>query len=84
VAVVGVAHRLDALMAARIAGAKRAVSVEVAERRIQLAKQAGADAVINPKVEDPFQRAKELTDGEASASCWSAWDSLRLLFWPGG
>jgi len=55
---------LMALMAARIAGAKRAVSVEVAERRIQLAKQAGADAVINPKVEDPFQRAKELTDGE--------------------
>jgi len=55
---------LMALMAARIAGAKRVVSLEIADRRIELAKQCGATAVINPSAEDPFQRAEELTAGE--------------------
>ena len=65
VAVVGAGPiGLMALMAARIAGAQRVVSVELAERRIALAKECGAAAVINPKTEDPFQRALELTGGE--------------------
>lgn len=55
---------LMALLAARIRGAKQIVSVEVAGRRIEVAKQCGATAIINPKTEDPLQRAKELTDGE--------------------
>ena len=54
---------LMATMAARIAGAKRIVSVELAERRIELARQCGADANINPKLEDPLARARELTYG---------------------
>jgi (R,R)-butanediol dehydrogenase/meso-butanediol dehydrogenase/diacetyl reductase len=52
------------LMAARILGAKRAVVLEVAERRIKTALECGATAVINPSVEDPHSRALELTDGD--------------------
>jgi len=65
VAVVGAGPiGLMALTAARIAGAKRVVSVELAERRIELAKKCGATAVINPAVEDPFKTAKAITDGD--------------------
>jgi (R,R)-butanediol dehydrogenase/meso-butanediol dehydrogenase/diacetyl reductase len=55
---------LMSLMAAVIRGAKRVVAVEMAARRIELAKQCGATAVINPKCEDPLQRARELTNGD--------------------
>lgn len=55
---------LMSLLAAVILGAKRVVAVEVAERRIEAARQCGATAVINPSLEDPFQRADEITDGE--------------------
>jgi len=54
---------LMALMAARIRGAGRVVAIEVAERRIDAAKQCGADAVINPLREDPEKRAREITGG---------------------
>ncbi len=54
---------LMALMAARIRGARRVVAIEVAERRIEAAKQCGADAVIDPTREDPEKRALEITDG---------------------
>lgn len=54
---------LMALMAARIRGAKRVVAIEVAERRIEAAKQCGADAVIDPTREDPEKRALEITEG---------------------
>jgi len=55
---------LMALQAAQILGAKRVVSVEVARRRIELAMKCGGTAVINPQVEDPLQRADEITGGE--------------------
>lgn len=55
---------LMALMAARIQGAKRVVAIEVAERRIEAARNCGADAVINPAREDAEKRARELTDGQ--------------------
>jgi len=65
VAVVGAGPiGLMALLAARIAGSELVVSLELAERRIQLARQCGATAVINPRDEDPLARAQELTDGE--------------------
>jgi (R,R)-butanediol dehydrogenase/meso-butanediol dehydrogenase/diacetyl reductase len=51
------------LLAARIRGAKRVIAVEVAARRIEIAKQCGATAVINPSTEDLFRRADELTEG---------------------
>jgi (R,R)-butanediol dehydrogenase/meso-butanediol dehydrogenase/diacetyl reductase len=55
---------LMALMAARLRGVKRVVAVEMAERRIEAAKQCGADAVINPMREDPEKRALDITGGE--------------------
>lgn len=55
---------LMALMAARIRGARRIVAIETAERRIQAAKLCGADHVINPRLEDPETRTRDLTDGE--------------------
>ena len=55
---------LMALMVARLRGAKRVVAIETAERRIEAAKLCGADAVMDPKREDPEKRAREITDGE--------------------
>jgi (R,R)-butanediol dehydrogenase / meso-butanediol dehydrogenase / diacetyl reductase len=55
---------LMALMAARLRGAKQVVVIEVAERRIEAARQCGADAVIDPTHEDAEKRALELTDGQ--------------------
>ena len=55
---------LMALMAARLCGVKRVVSIEVADRRIEAAKQCGADEVINPAREDPEKRALEMTNGQ--------------------
>jgi (R,R)-butanediol dehydrogenase / meso-butanediol dehydrogenase / diacetyl reductase len=55
---------LMALMAARLRGVKRVVTIEVAERRIEAAKLCGADAVIDPSREDPEKRALEMTDGQ--------------------
>ena len=54
---------LMALMAARLRGVKRVIAIEMADRRIEAAKQCGADAVINPLCEDPEKRALEITDG---------------------
>src|SRR4029077_3313897 len=39
-------------------------AIEMAERRIEAAKQCGADAVINPTREDVEKRALEVTGGE--------------------
>src|SRR3981081_4408417 len=51
---------LRALMAARLGGVKRVVVVEMAERRIEAAKQCGADYVIDALREDPEKRALEI------------------------
>lgn len=55
---------LMALMAARIRGARKTVVIEVAERRIEAAKQCGADAIINPQTENAEKAAMELTNGQ--------------------
>jgi (R,R)-butanediol dehydrogenase/meso-butanediol dehydrogenase/diacetyl reductase len=55
---------LMSLMAARIRGAKRVVAFEVAEKRIAVALACGADAVINPAVQDAERAALEMTDGQ--------------------
>ena len=65
VAVVGAGPiGLMALMAARIRGARNVVAIEMAERRIEAARQCGANHVINPKREDAEKRALELTGGQ--------------------
>ncbi|HVP49271.1 MAG TPA: 2,3-butanediol dehydrogenase [Bryobacteraceae bacterium] len=55
---------LMALMAARLRGVKRVVAIEMAERRIEAAKQCGADDVIDPAREDPEKRALDMTGGQ--------------------
>jgi (R,R)-butanediol dehydrogenase / meso-butanediol dehydrogenase / diacetyl reductase len=65
VAVVGAGPiGLMSLMAARLQGAGRVVAVEMAERRIEAARQCGADAIIDPSREDPEKAALELTNGQ--------------------
>ncbi len=55
---------LMSLMAARIIGVKQVVAFEVAEKRIEAARRCGADAVINPAVQDALHAALEMTDGQ--------------------
>jgi threonine dehydrogenase-like Zn-dependent dehydrogenase len=43
---------------------KRVVALEVAERRIEAARHCGANAVINPAVQDALQATLEMTDGQ--------------------
>ncbi|QNO16569.1 L-threonine 3-dehydrogenase [Alkalicella caledoniensis] len=48
---------------AKAVGASKVIAVEVNEYRLNLAKELGADVVINPLKEDPIQRILEETDG---------------------
>jgi threonine 3-dehydrogenase len=54
---------LFAVAIARAAGASRLLAVEPNEFRRDLAKRMGADAVIDPAVEDPVASVLEATDG---------------------
>jgi threonine 3-dehydrogenase len=54
---------LFAVAIARAAGASRLLAVEPNEFRRDLAKRMGADAVIDPAVEDPVESVLEATDG---------------------
>jgi len=55
---------LMTLMAARIQGAKQVVAIEVADKRIEVARLCGADAIINPGLEDVERTALEITGGQ--------------------
>ena len=48
---------------AKAIGAKKIIAIEVNEYRIKLAKELGADVVINPMKEDVIKRVLEETDG---------------------
>ncbi|HCB66147.1 MAG: L-threonine 3-dehydrogenase [Tenericutes bacterium GWD2_38_27] len=48
---------------AKAVGAKKIIAIEVNDYRIKLAKELGADVVINPLKEDVIQRVFEETDG---------------------
>jgi threonine 3-dehydrogenase len=50
----------------RAAGARQVLAVEPNEYRQALAKQMGADAVIDPTKEDPVQAVREATDGHGA------------------
>jgi len=49
-------------LASKIFGASLVIAVDVAEYKLELAKRLGADAVINPRYEDPVERVREETD----------------------
>lgn len=54
---------LSAIMAARIAGCKIIIGIDVHENRLTLAKELGATHVINGRDENVIQRIIEITDG---------------------
>lgn len=51
------------LQCAKAAGAREVYATEIIEERLRLAKQLGANEVINAKVVDPVKRVSELTEG---------------------
>jgi len=54
---------LSAVMGAKMAGASKIIAVDVLDRKLQMAKELGADDVINASQENPTQRVIELTGG---------------------
>ncbi len=52
-----------AVAVAKAVGAAKVIAVEVNEYRLNLAKELGADVLINPVEEDPIQRILDETDG---------------------
>jgi threonine 3-dehydrogenase len=51
---------------AKAYGAKKIIAIEVNEYRLQLAKELGADVVINPKNEDVIKRVLDETNGRGA------------------
>jgi len=54
---------LAAIMAARLYSPGHIVAVDLADTRLDAAKQFGADVVVNPSRQDPAQAIADLTDG---------------------
>jgi alcohol dehydrogenase len=54
---------LAAIMAARLFSPSHVVAIDKAERRLEAAKQFGADVIVNNAHEDPMEVVRGLTDG---------------------
>jgi alcohol dehydrogenase len=54
---------LAAILGAKLYSPGRIVSIDLADARLEAAKQFGADAVINSSVQDPIEAIKAMTDG---------------------
>lgn len=54
---------LCATAGARLRGASRIIAVDMLDRRLGVARDLGADVVINASTEDPVARIRELTNG---------------------
>jgi alcohol dehydrogenase len=54
---------LAAMLAAKLLSPSHVVAVDLAETRLEAAKQFGADVVVNNSVDDPVARVAELTSG---------------------
>jgi S-(hydroxymethyl)glutathione dehydrogenase/alcohol dehydrogenase len=59
---------LSAVLGARLAGAGKIIAVDMLDRKLEKAKELGADFVINATQEDPPQRVMEITGGGADYS----------------
>jgi len=59
---------LCAVMGAKLAGAGKLIAVDILDRKLEMAKELGADYVINAFQEDPQQRVMEITGGGADYS----------------
>lgn len=60
------------IQAARIAGCARIIAVDLEDHKLELAKQAGADAVVNPKTTDPVKYVLDATDGRGADLAFEA------------
>jgi alcohol dehydrogenase len=54
---------LSAILSARMFSPSHIVAIDLADARLEAAKQFGADVTINPSREDPAEQIKSLTDG---------------------
>ena len=54
---------LSAVMGSKVVGAGKIIAVDVLDRKLEMAKELGADYVINASRENPPQRVVELTGG---------------------
>jgi alcohol dehydrogenase len=64
VAVVGTGPvGLAAIMGARLFSPSHIVAIDVADRRLEAAKEFGADVLVNDSVSDPLEAVKAVTDG---------------------
>jgi S-(hydroxymethyl)glutathione dehydrogenase/alcohol dehydrogenase len=59
---------LSAVMGAKLAGAGRIIAVDIADKKLEKARELGADDLINASQEDPQQKVMELTGGGADAA----------------
>jgi Zn-dependent alcohol dehydrogenase len=57
---------LSAVMGARLAGAGMLIAVDILDRKLEMAKELGADYVINASQEEPIAKVMELTGGGAN------------------
>jgi len=82
---------LAAISLAKAAGAAKVIAIEIAEKRIELAKKVGADHVINPlKVDSVSDRILDLTNGEgadmyveAAGAFDKTWPEMEKAIWNG-
>ncbi len=61
-----------AVQYAKHAFGARVIAVDLNDDKLQLAKEVGAEAIVNPSTEDAAQKIKELTDGGAHAAVVTA------------
>jgi 2-desacetyl-2-hydroxyethyl bacteriochlorophyllide A dehydrogenase len=54
----------QAIQLAKIFNAKKVVAVDISNDKLKLAKQLGADEIVNAAVEDPAKRVETMTDGK--------------------
>ena len=59
---------LSAVMGAKLSGAGRIIAVDIADRKLEKAKELGADDLINASRENPQQKVVALTGGGADAA----------------
>jgi len=59
---------LSAVMGAKLAGAGKTIAIDTLDQKLKMAKELGADVVINAKEEDPAAKVMELTGGGADYS----------------
>lgn len=65
VAIFGVGNvGMNAVQLANILGAAKVIAIDIADGKLQTAKQLGADKTVNATREDPVNRVRELTGGE--------------------